>query len=509
MMGTMKNTRWGRTLHHTNRAGRVWRALAAAALAASVTGCIARSYCSPERYEKGLVVVLPGIEGRSMFNDAITGGLHKAGVPYALELHDWTSGVFLAFLPHLVSYDLNRHSARGIADRLARYAKEHPGRPIWLVGQSGGGGVAAFVLEELPKGVDVAGAVLLAPALGPDYNLAPAMRHCRTALYNYYSPGDVLFLGLGTTVFGTIDRAHGSAAGRVGFHLPSGLTPEEQGLYSSRLVQVNCSAGHFQGHVGLHLTSSDANFVAYTVAVPILEHAGLTTHAPEAVRVARAAATQPSGRPVAPMPTRRVVTDVASAPPGTAEPIAAPVGPTTPQKPSHIGPVVRVVGDGEVSLVGPLPATGRSVGADRIGSVPGPPRAPVVRTTGSAPPSGGTGQPKRSWGGVRGATPIVRQPAVARLPAGRRPASAKPAHRLPGTAHVAPRVGRSVGRTRAPLFAPVPGPAPRPGVHAVGASTQPTADRVLAIPGPAAFRLVDEAGLMQDRPGSFRGASSP
>jgi hypothetical protein len=55
-------------------------------------------------------------------------------------------------------------------------------------------------------------------------------------------------------VFGTTDRRFVSAAGRVGFRLPSELTDEERGLYD-RLKTVQWSPamkrdGHHGGHTG-------------------------------------------------------------------------------------------------------------------------------------------------------------------------------------------------------------------------------------------------------------------
>lgn len=265
----------------------------------AVVGCA--NYTTDERYDRGLVLILPGIEGRGMINQGIVDGLGNAGVPYALEIYDWTTGIPMNFLAHEMDYNRNRQQGRLIAQRLVDYQRVYPGRPLWAIGQSGGGGVLVFALEALPDDVQVDGAVLLAPALSQQYNLAPAMRHCRRAIHHYYSPGDSVFLGMGTEVFGTIDRKHESAAGRVGFRRPPSLKEPEAQLYSSRLRQVDCSEpGRTPGHVGLHLTSSNPEFIEKVVAPLIWRGA-----ASQPVATWPGAASQARPQETAPVPSRR------------------------------------------------------------------------------------------------------------------------------------------------------------------------------------------------------------
>ena len=240
----------------------------------ATAGCA--NYTTAEHYGRGLVLILPGIEGRGFINQQIVDGLKNGGVPYALEVDDWTTGIPIIFIAHEMDYNRNREQGRRIAERLADYRRIYPGRPLWTIGQSGGGGVLVFALEELPDDVQVDGVFLLAPALSQGYNLSLALRHCRGRMYNYYSPGDAVFLGMGTGVFGTIDRKHESAAGKDGFRRPRYLNEEETCLYDARLVQVDCSKpGNAPGHSGLHLTSSSPEFVEKVIAPLIL--GGLAT----------------------------------------------------------------------------------------------------------------------------------------------------------------------------------------------------------------------------------------
>ena len=61
---------------------------------------------------------------------------------------------------------------------------------------------------------------MLAPALSPTYDLSRALRAVRREMVVFWSPLDVIILGAGTRVFGTIDRVKTASAGLVGFRVP-------------------------------------------------------------------------------------------------------------------------------------------------------------------------------------------------------------------------------------------------------------------------------------------------
>ncbi len=194
---------------------------------------------SAQRMERGLVVVLPGIEGRSVFNRNIALGLDDGGIQSAIEIFDWTSRIPGAFITNLSAYDRNRRQARKLADRIRRYSEAYPDNPVHLIGHSGGGGIAVMTLEALPPESNIVDMViLLAPALSPRYNLVTALRRTRRGVMSFYSKYDVSLLTVGTTVFGPIDREHGPAAGAVGFRVPPGLSRAERTLYDMRLKQI-------------------------------------------------------------------------------------------------------------------------------------------------------------------------------------------------------------------------------------------------------------------------------
>lgn len=188
----------------------------------------------PERIDQGLVLVFTGIEGRSFLNVGLLAGLIDGGIRSAVEIVDWTTGNKLFFLLHLRGLTRNLRIAQEQAARIVVYQDQHPGRPVWLVGHSGGGGMSLLIASALPEGRKVTGIVMLATAVSPVIDLQPALDRVETSIWNYYSWFDVLFLILGTTVAGTVDGRHGPAAGAVGLRSESA----RQAMAAGRLQQV-------------------------------------------------------------------------------------------------------------------------------------------------------------------------------------------------------------------------------------------------------------------------------
>lgn len=207
------------------------------------SGCIIshKSYVEPDRLNKGLILILPGIEGESMLNHMIADGLKDAGLPDAIDIYDWTGTRFF-MIGGVTRYERNMRQAAMIAHRLTEYQRGYPGRPVHLIGHSAGGGIAVMVLEQMSRNRPITAAILLAPAISPSHNLVEAMRRTKFGIYNFWSPGDFAWLGIGTTTFGTVDREHGPAAGMIGFRVPEHLSPADARLYQTRLHQVHQQA---------------------------------------------------------------------------------------------------------------------------------------------------------------------------------------------------------------------------------------------------------------------------
>lgn len=218
------------------------------------------------RLDQGLVVVLPGIEGAGRLNREICQGLYDGGVRAAVQLCDWTSSY--GPLYNLRAEGRNREKAAEIAANIAHYRAAYPNRPVVLVGQSGGGAMAVWIVEALPQGQRVDGVIMLAASLSPQYMLDIALSKSQRGIINFYSSRDWLLLGVGTTFVGTMDGEHTSSAGRTGFEIPEGhMRP---GLFD-RLFQIAWSSKMASsGNSGNHLSSGAEKYVAAYVAPFVL-----------------------------------------------------------------------------------------------------------------------------------------------------------------------------------------------------------------------------------------------
>lgn len=249
--------------------------LVLAVLAATTIGCThpdQRAYMTAERLNAGLVVSLDGVGGYNWGPQWLREGLDEAGLKAAIVIYDWSMGPKGMFVGDLVDQGHNREAARELARMVATYIETKPGRPVTLIGHSAGAAIVLWALEDLPKGTQVDRAILLAPALAPDYNMAKALQAVRRHLYVMYSPADVGLMGAGTAVFTTMDGQHSVSAGLVGFKLPRDLPIEQQREYA-KVRQVGWSfglmkMGSYGGHMGWTTTRFAREFIA-----PILKGA--------------------------------------------------------------------------------------------------------------------------------------------------------------------------------------------------------------------------------------------
>lgn len=249
------------------------RVVAAAIVLAGLSGCVGhKSYMEKDRQDKGLILILPGIEGESMLNHMIADGLKDAGVPDAIDIYDWTGTRFF-MVGNTIRYQRNLRQASIVAHKISEYQRSHPGKPVHLIGHSGGGGLAIMVLEQMSRTRPISGAILLAPALSPGHNLAAAMERTQYGIYNFWSPNDVAFLGIGTTTFGNMDREHGPAAGMIGFHVPDHLSAADTKLYEAKLVQVRWRTEMLkEGQLPGHMSWANPWFVKNWLGKIILSH---------------------------------------------------------------------------------------------------------------------------------------------------------------------------------------------------------------------------------------------
>ena len=254
-------------------------------LCLSVAGlCLAAGGCTTTREaklsadalrEKGLVIILPGIEGNSPINEHIRQGLRGAGITCAVDIHPW--GFMLPVVKlavNQINVPGNRAAGRKIAGQIAAYQDRYPDRPVYLVGHSGGAGIAVFALEaldEMPGDRHVAGVVLLSASLSCDYDLTTALGHSREGIVNFYNDKDIILLGLGTRIMGNVDGGRAASAGRVGFQEPAaGDAPSGAAAYK-KLYQVRIVKDMVDDTTAPHVASTSAPFISAYVAEWIIE----------------------------------------------------------------------------------------------------------------------------------------------------------------------------------------------------------------------------------------------
>lgn len=188
------------------------------------SGCgaydINNQYVDQPRADQGLVVILPGIEGESAANQDIRAGLYKAGISYALVIYRWGVPGPAGMLINQTDVVRARQKGAEIAEQIATYQQKHPGKPVFIIGHSAGGGVSVFTLEAL-GGISGAqpidGAFLLSSSISSDYDLSAALRMTRRGIVNVSNKDDEL-LNSGTATFGNVDGKKGPSAGRTGFY---------------------------------------------------------------------------------------------------------------------------------------------------------------------------------------------------------------------------------------------------------------------------------------------------
>jgi pimeloyl-ACP methyl ester carboxylesterase len=203
----------------------------------------------PEQKDRGYIVMLPGAEsGASMFAGTVC-GLREAGIDQAIEIIEWGDRPFQT-IQNLVGIEANRKRARDIASRFIEYHQEHPGRPMTLIGFSAGGGLALMAAEDVPDDLVLDRIILMAAAVSPGYDLTGALRHSRRDLISFYSGNDWLMIGLGTRIFGTVDRVKTDSAGHVGFREKDGTLLQTDGLIQIPWTPDWRRLGNDGGHRG-------------------------------------------------------------------------------------------------------------------------------------------------------------------------------------------------------------------------------------------------------------------
>lgn len=190
-------------------------------------------------WANGYTLILPGIECHHLIHHRLAKGLEDGGVKGTIEVHDWTTGVAPLMLFHLRDPWRHERQAKQIAQKIVDYQTNYPGRPVNLIGHSGGGGIALMAADLLPRESEIQSVVLLNPAISPQYDLRNVLRQSRSGVWNFSSAiNDSALLVAGTTVFGTVDGYHMPSAGALGFHWPKNMSHNDQWHYEHQLHEV-------------------------------------------------------------------------------------------------------------------------------------------------------------------------------------------------------------------------------------------------------------------------------
>ena len=235
-------------------------------------GCVDENagFMEAEHLQRGMVMILPGIEGISHLNRDVRQGFLAAGIQYAMPIRSWGHPIpIFGMLINQVDLIGAHLTAGDIRDEIIRYQDSHPGMPVYLVGHSGGGGIAVLVAEKMPPDRRLAGVVLLSTSVSSAHNLTKALERCEYGIVNFYNSGDGFFLGFGTSLMGNIDGLHGPAAGMIGFDMPADRHSDEKKQAYLKLYQVEMTPAMTLGD-DAHTVATRPNFVASFVAPWIL-----------------------------------------------------------------------------------------------------------------------------------------------------------------------------------------------------------------------------------------------
>jgi hypothetical protein len=224
---------------------------------------------------------LPGIGGYMFIDRSFVGGLKEGKFDAIYESYDWTCRD--PGLDALLARKRNEAEAQKVAEKLTSEVRAHPHRRVIVTSHSGGTGIAVWALEKLPADVTIDTLLLMSPALSPQYDLSKALRHVTGKVYVFSSVNDTLVLGIGTSMFGTIDGVKSESAGLKGFVKPHGADETQY----EKLVPLPYNPQWMQyNNIGDHIGSMSRAFSREIVA-PLVREGKVPELAP--------ATTQPVG----------------------------------------------------------------------------------------------------------------------------------------------------------------------------------------------------------------------
>jgi hypothetical protein len=212
---------------------------------------------------------LPGIAGDKQIDRAVNRGIKEGGFDGIEVIYDWTEND--PGMDALVAWPRNQREAKIISQKIVQQRTAAPKAKFYVLGHSGGAGLAIWALEDLPDNVTVDSVVLMSPAVSPNYDLTRALKHVTGHVYVFSSLTDVIVLGVGTKLFGTIDGVKTDAAGRVGFSQP----PTADAQQYKKLVALPYDTNWFKyGDAGDHIGGMRESF-GKNILAPLILHGTL------------------------------------------------------------------------------------------------------------------------------------------------------------------------------------------------------------------------------------------
>jgi len=194
------------------------------------------------------VIMVPGIGGDGPEYGGVCRALADAGNKDRIQVFDWGYHWPLFFV-NISSGNLHEETEKKLAAFIEAWHQKNPRARIVLIGHSAGAGVILGTVARLDDATgDVGPIILLAPAVSPDYDLRPALRHCRT-IHVFFSTEDDFWQGFGPSLFGEYDRTHRDGAGRWGFTLQNRDASQRarvvQHPYDKQWDKLGNHGGHF------------------------------------------------------------------------------------------------------------------------------------------------------------------------------------------------------------------------------------------------------------------------
>ncbi|MCO6436013.1 MAG: hypothetical protein J5J06_02880 [Phycisphaerae bacterium] len=243
--------------------------------------------------EHGALFLLDGVGGLQLSVVLARAALAAETDAPGTIVFRWQTPVMGEMLSDLMWLRRNKVQAAKLARRILAVRRAHPEAKIHVLAVSGGSGIAVFAMEALRGRAVVETLILACPALSPGYNLGPALQ-CVERAYALVSHRDRLILGVGTSVFGTVDRKWCASAGRVGFELPIAASSSDLANYG-KFRELHWSEDlEAVGHHGSHAEWAGRRFLEAHL-MPMLRGEPLIEARPITRRTADRARSGPAG----------------------------------------------------------------------------------------------------------------------------------------------------------------------------------------------------------------------